>query len=59
MIDHWKVSFKTLIDEAEWMDLATKIKAKEKVDAMRHLVAYPDWILDSTLLENYYSNVGI
>ena len=39
------------------MDLETQSKAKEKVEAMNQLVAYPDWILNKTSLEDYYSEV--
>lgn len=57
MIDSLKTSFKTLVDEATWMDTATKNIAREKVDFMREFVAYPDWIKSKTELEAYYNGV--
>ena len=58
MIDHWKLAFKSQIDEVTWMDSDTKVTAKEKVDAMKQFVGYPSWMLNKTMLENYYSGVG-
>ena len=59
MISNLKAAFKKLVDESSWMDADTKIIAGEKVDAMREFVAYPDWIRNTTALENYYHGVNI
>ena len=59
MIAYLKASFVTLLDEAVWMDSATKAIAKDKVDAMNYLVAYPDWIKNKEELEVYYDGVSI
>ena len=48
-----------MLDEAVWMDSATKAIAKDKVDAMTYLVAYPDWIKNKEELEVYYDGVSI
>ena len=41
MIANLKTAFKPLVDEASWMDSATKATAREKADAIREFVAYP------------------
>ncbi|KAK4004827.1 hypothetical protein OUZ56_006550 [Daphnia magna] len=57
MIVILKKSFKSLLSEASWMDSTTKTIAKEKVDAMIELVAYPTWLKNKTALENYYDGI--
>lgn len=57
MIANLKKGFKSLVDEASWMDSVTKSIAKEKADSMTELVAFPDWILNKTALESYYQGV--
>lgn len=49
--------FKTLIEEADWMDSTTKQLALEKAAAMSVLVAYPDWVKNKTALEQFYDGV--
>ena len=57
MIANLKMAFKTLVDDATWMDNATKIIAKEKADFMSEIIGYPDWIMNKTVLEAYYKGV--
>jgi len=57
MIKDLKTAFKTLVDEAAWMDSTTKGIAREKVDFISEFVAYPDWIKNKTALETYYNGV--
>lgn len=59
MIANLKTAFKTLVDEATWMDDVTKGYAREKVDFMSEFVGYPDWILDNAALEAYYAGVEL
>ena len=33
--------------------------AKEKADLIVRLVAYDDWMLDKTEVDNYYAGVGL
>lgn len=58
MIANLKTAFKTLVDDATWMDSATKSIAREKVDYMSEFVGYPDWILVKSELEAYYEGVN-
>lgn len=57
MIANLKTAFKTLVDDATWMDADTKAIAREKADYMSEFVGYPDWIKDKAALEAYYDGV--
>ena len=57
MISNLKTAFKSLVDDASWMDSATKKIAREKADAIREFIGYPDWIKNKTALEAYYKGV--
>jgi predicted metalloendopeptidase len=57
MIANLKTAFKTLVDDATWMDDGTKAIAREKADYMSEFVGYPDWIKDKSALEAYYDGV--
>lgn len=57
MIANLKTAFKTLVDDADWMDSDTKAIAREKADYMSEFVGYPDWIKDKAQLEAYYDGV--
>jgi predicted metalloendopeptidase len=57
MIGHLKVAFSSLVEESDWMDEETKVRALEKARAMKEYVGYPDWILNRTTLESAYSGV--
>lgn len=58
MIANLKRAFKSLVNEATWMDSTTKSIAIDKVDAMIEFVGYPDWIKNKTKLEDYYNEVS-
>lgn len=57
MVRNLKRSFKSLVDDATWMDSTTKSIAKDKVDAMVEFIGYPPWITNKTALEDYYDGV--
>ena len=57
MIVNLKKAFKTLVNDATWMDSDTKSIAKDKVDAMIEFVGYPPWIKNQKALEDYYNEV--
>ena len=57
MIANLKKAFKSLVDDATWMDSDTKSKAKDKVDAMTEFIGYPQWIKNKTAVEDYYNGV--
>lgn len=59
MVANLKTVFKSLVDNATWMDSTTAAIAKEKVDYIIDNIGYPDWIQNKTALENYYSPVKV
>jgi predicted metalloendopeptidase len=57
MISDLKTSFKSLVDDAIWMDDAAKVVAREKADYIAEFIAYPDWIKNKTAVEEYYTGL--
>jgi predicted metalloendopeptidase len=49
--------FTEIIDELDWMDDQTRLRAKEKANAMATHIAYPDELLDDKKLSDRYENV--
>ena len=58
MVGHVRDRFKSLVQETQWMDNTTKSVAQSKLDAIKSLVGYPDWIANSTALDSYYDGVS-
>ncbi|XP_078618830.1 phosphate-regulating neutral endopeptidase PHEX-like isoform X2 [Branchiostoma floridae x Branchiostoma japonicum] len=52
MIERVRDAFKKQIDELEWMAEPDKIVAKDKADAIDPKVGYPEWMLNTTELNN-------
>jgi len=50
-------SFRELLDKTSWIDDETKRLATEKVNAMSLRIGYPDFILQSHLLNERYKDV--
>lgn len=48
-----------MIDELEWMSLRSKSAAYEKIEDITRNIAYPDFIVDDTLLSKYYAALDI
>ena len=57
MIGHLKIAFSSLVEELDWMDQETKVRALEKAAAMREYIGYPDWITNETLVDHAYQGV--
>lgn len=49
-----KVAMRTQIDQLSWMTPSTKRGAYSKLDNLAVNIAYPDWVLNDTLLAQYY-----
>lgn len=47
------------LETVQWMDEATKEKARQKVAAAGMVVGYPDWILDPSKLDDYYKEANV
>ncbi len=49
--------FSEMLDEASWMDPTTRSEAHEKLKNMIAMVAYPDFLMNNTLVDRFYSGV--
>merc|ERR1740137_126408 len=56
MVEDLRSAFKELVEETDWMDGETQEKAKEKADMMLQLIGYPDWLVDSAKVDEYFSD---
>ncbi|CAG0903525.1 unnamed protein product, partial [Darwinula stevensoni] len=54
LVKDLKAAFDGILDSIDWIDAATLEKAKEKNDAIRAFIGYPDFILDPEALADYY-----
>ena len=59
MVKDIREVFTEIIDELEWMDEETKLRAKEKAAAMFTHIAYPDELLDDKKLTDRYENASL
>jgi predicted metalloendopeptidase len=59
MVEQIRKEFKTMLDELDWMDAATKVKAHEKVDKMDAHIAYAKEILDDKIIDKFYTGLNL
>ncbi|KAK6053619.1 hypothetical protein COOONC_08876 [Cooperia oncophora] len=59
MVNDLQQAFHRMLVEQNWMNRAAKKAASKKVEEMLIQVAYPDFILDSKKLDNYYDNFSV
>ncbi|KAG1662553.1 Neprilysin-1 [Nymphon striatum] len=57
MISEISESFTELLKNASWMDKGAKSLAMEKVEKITRNIGFPNFILNNTALDNYYSDV--
>lgn len=50
--------FEGILRTASWMDEKTRHSAIEKLNAMSAYIAYPDQLLDNSVIEEYYQNLS-
>jgi len=50
-------AFRNGLEEADWMDNATRRKAEEKADKITNMIGYPEYIMNNTALEEKYSDL--
>eukprot|EP00092_Neocalanus_flemingeri_P034170 GFUD01037162.1.p1 GENE.GFUD01037162.1~~GFUD01037162.1.p1 ORF type:complete len:770 (-),score=219.06 GFUD01037162.1:48-2252(-) len=56
MVEDLRSAFKELVEETDWMDSETQVKAEEKADLMLQLIGYPDWLVDVEKVDGYYGD---
>ena len=59
MIRYVRSGFKELLKKIDWMDAKTKGKAEEKLRQMKQTIAYPEEMLDQTLVDNFHRDLII
>ena len=59
MVKDIREVFTEMIDELEWLDEGTKLRAKEKATAMFSHIAYPDELLDDKKLTDRYEDASL
>ncbi|KAK0399421.1 hypothetical protein QR680_003038 [Steinernema hermaphroditum] len=57
VIDNILVSFRSMIDQLDWMSTATKNGAYSKIDNIVKNIGFPDFILNNTLLDEFYNDL--
>ena len=58
MIHNIRQAFNDLLAENEWMDDQTRAVAKEKANAIKERIGYPDYIIVPELLDKKIENVS-
>ncbi|XP_059174583.1 neprilysin-1-like isoform X2 [Physella acuta] len=59
MIHNIREAFNDLLEENDWMDEKTKEFAKEKANAMKERIGYPDILTDSKQLDSKYESLKL
>ena len=58
MVANLRSAFSVLITDNPWLAPEDKVTAQEKLDYIQEFVAYPDWIMNDTLLTSAYEGVS-
>ncbi|XP_050420480.1 neprilysin-1-like isoform X2 [Adelges cooleyi] len=59
MIQSIREAFNELLNENEWMDDETRVVAREKAEAMKERIGYPDLLTDPHELDNQYIMLNV
>ncbi|XP_014217633.1 neprilysin-11-like [Copidosoma floridanum] len=59
MLKNIKTSFSKHVSNVDWMDKRTKQATMEKNRNMRSLIAYPEWLFEEILLNDYYRGMNM
>ncbi|KAL4217627.1 Membrane metallo-endopeptidase-like 1 [Mactra antiquata] len=59
MIHGIKEAFIDILQEEVWMDNATRVAAREKAEAMYEWIGYADDILNTSIINDLYSDVAV
>lgn len=47
----------SMLDGLDWLDTDSREGARKKIEDLQVNIAYPDFILDNTALDDYYKNL--
>ena len=59
MIENIRQEFIELVDSIEWMDAETRMDAKKKAHNIEVYMGFPEYILNSELLDKEYEHVSL
>lgn len=59
MLVNIKDAFVQRVKTISWMDSSTKNATLEKSEEMVSFIGFPDWMLNKSAIEYYYSGVSI
>ncbi|XP_048483292.1 endothelin-converting enzyme 2 isoform X1 [Plutella xylostella] len=59
MLNELKNGLAHLVGLAKWMDDDTKLATYEKIERMKSLIGFPEWMLQNGKLEEYYQGLKI
>ena len=59
MIKYLRKAFNSMLEEIKWMDADTKIKAFDKLEKMKQIIAYPDEFLDRKKVDGIHDGLEI
>lgn len=59
MLGNIRKVFDGLVRNVQWMDVESKRKTLEKSAAMKKFIGYSEWILNGTLLDQYYDGLKL
>ncbi|XP_029047783.1 endothelin-converting enzyme 1-like isoform X2 [Osmia bicornis bicornis] len=54
-----KAAFEEMLTELDWMDVDTRTRAHNKLNAIRPFVGIPEWINNSTKLEKFHEGMEV
>lgn len=57
MISEIREAFKDNLPQLKWMDEETRRLAREKADAITNMIGFPDYIMNSAQLDDYYKRL--
>lgn len=59
MIKYVRSGFEKVLKDIDWMDDVTKGRAEEKLRKMKQMIAYPEEMLDQTLVDDFHKDLVI
>ena len=59
MIEYLRKAFGQILDDLDWMDDKTKLKARKKLEHIDEFIGYPDEILDRNVVEDHHNGIDI
>lgn len=59
IVDYVKKGFKNYLLHTIWIDDKTRHRAEEKIEEMIEKVSYPDYILDTKFVDDYYKQFAL